>query len=200
MRQEHGLDFNDDLAVLADPGHCVRSFGTRDDFLIASACLNSTVSGLVSRTVLNDSFLQPGEFHGAKFYSELAGGDVSNVLLDTVAAAFPAVVEQVLAELPALTRSDREPTFAGWRAIEAIRAEYGIESVNFVKPGVGETTRVLLRRVPWRILVREADNPDHAHLRLLAQQRDVPVEVRPNLPYSCVGLIRRISPAEQGEG
>jgi orotate phosphoribosyltransferase-like protein len=200
MRQEHGLDFNDDLAVLADPGHCVRSFGTRDDFLIASACLNSTVSGLVSRTVLNDSFLQPGEFHGAKFYSELAGGDVSNVLLDTVAAAFPAVVGQVLAELPALTRSDREPTFAGWRAIEAIRAEYGIESVNFVKPGVGETTRVLLRRVPWRILVREADNPDHAHLRLLAQQRDVPVEVRPNLPYSCVGLIRRISPAEQGEG
>ena len=42
----------DDLAVLADPGHCARTFGTRDDFLIASACLNSTVSGLVSRTVL----------------------------------------------------------------------------------------------------------------------------------------------------
>ena len=37
-----------DLAVLADPGHCVRTFGTRDDFLIPSACLNSTVSGLVS--------------------------------------------------------------------------------------------------------------------------------------------------------
>ena len=36
---------SDDLAVLADPGYCVRTFGTRDDFLIASACLNSTVSG-----------------------------------------------------------------------------------------------------------------------------------------------------------
>ena len=72
--------------------------------------------------------------------------------------------------------------------------------MNFVKPGVGETTRVLLRRVPWRILVAEADHPDHAHLRLLAQQRDVPVEVRPDLPYSCVGLIRRVSTAEPGEG
>ncbi|MET3808107.1 hypothetical protein ABIB25_005134 [Nakamurella sp. UYEF19] len=200
VRISEGLNFNDDLAVLADPGYCVRTFGTRDDFLIASACLNSTVSGLVSRTVLNDAYLGPGQFHGAKFYSELANGDVSNVLLDTVAAAFPAVVDEVMAGIDELAHSDRAPTFAGWAAIESIRAEYNIESVNFVKPGVGETTRVLLRRVPWRILVREADHPDHAHLRLLAEQRDVPVDVRPDLPYSCVGLIRRMSEAEPGEG
>lgn len=200
IRIARGLDFNDDLAVLADPGYCVRTFGTRDDFLIASACLNSTVSGLVSRTVLNDTYLQLGQFHGAKFYSELAGGDVSNVLLDTVAAAFPVVVDAVTAGIDELAASDREPTFAGWAAIESIRAEYNIESVNFVKPGVGETTRVLLRRVPWRILVREADHPDHAHLRLLAEQRNVPIDVRPDLPYSCVGLIRRMTDAEPGEG
>ena len=59
-------------------------------------------------------------------------------------------------------------TFAGWAAVEQIRERYGIESVNFVKPGVGEATRVLLRRVPWKILVREPDHPDHEHLRLLA--------------------------------
>ena len=187
-------------AVLADPGHCVRSFGTRDDFLIASACLNSTVSGLISRTVLNPAVLRPDQYHGAKFYRELAGGDVSNVLLDTVSAAFPDVTAEVSAGLAALAASDREPTFSGWAAIEAIRAEYGIESVNFVKPGVGETTRVLLRRVPWRILVREADHPDHEHLRLLAEQRNVPIDVRPDLPYSCVGLIRRLSTTDAGEG
>ena len=45
--------FSAELAVLADTGACVRTFGTREDFLIPSACLNSTVSGLVSRTVLN---------------------------------------------------------------------------------------------------------------------------------------------------
>lgn len=200
IRLESGLEFSADLAVLADPGYCVRTFGTRDDFLIASACLNSTVSGLVSRTVLNEKYLRTNQFHGAKFYRQLADVDVSNVLLDSVTAAFPAVADEVLAGLAALASSDREPTFAGLKAIEAIRDEYGIESVNFVKPGVGETTRVLLRRVPWRILVREADNPDHEHLRLLAQQRNVPVEVRPDLPYTCVGLIRRMSAAEPGEG
>jgi hypothetical protein len=195
-----GPVFSDDLAVLADPGHSVRTFGTRDDFLIASACLNSTVSGLVSRTVLNPKYLRPRDFHGAKFYAELAASDVSGVLLDAVSEQFAGVAPDVQAGVDALAASDRRVTFAGWAAVERIRAEYGIESVNFVKPGVGEATRVLLRRVPWKILVRQVDHPDHAHLRLLAQRRGVPVEVVPDLAYSCVGLVRRVSASDTGEG
>ena len=49
-----------EIAVLADPGGCVRTYGTRDDFLIPSACLNSTVSGLVSRTVLRADLIGAG--------------------------------------------------------------------------------------------------------------------------------------------
>ena len=192
--------WRDDLAVLADPGHCVRSFGTRDDFLIASGALNSTVSGLVSRTVLNPLLLTPNQFHGAKFYSELTGEDVSGLFLDTVSDRFTAVAGAVRAGLPALARSDRRVTFSGWAALEQIRADYGLPSMNLVKPGVGETTRVLLRRVPWRILLARADDPDHAHLRLLAADREVPVEVRPGLPYSCVGLIRPTHDTDHSEG
>ena len=195
-----GPTFSDDLAVLADPGHSVRTFGTRDDFLIASACLNSTVSGLVSRTVLNREYLGPGDFHGAKFYRELAPTDVSTVLLDAVSGQFAAVDPEVRAGITALAASDRRVTFAGWAAVERIRRQYGIESVNFVKPGVGEATRVLLRRVPWKILVREPDHPDHVHLRLLAERRGVPVEVVPDLAYSCMGLVRRLSAGDTGEG
>ncbi|MGW0250275.1 phosphoribosyltransferase [Nocardia goodfellowii] len=187
-----GARFNGELAVLADPGHCVRTYGTRDDFLIASACLNSTVSGLVSRTVLNDTLIGPGDFHGAKFYRELADADVSGRLLDTVSAAFGVVRDQVPAAVAAIQGSDRTPTWSGWASVEKVRAEYGITSVNFVKPGVGETTRVLLRRVPWRVLVREADAPEHAHLRMLAGARGVPVEVVPDLAYSCMGLIKEV--------
>lgn len=187
-----GARFDGELAVLADPGHCVRTYGTRDDFLIASACLNSTVSGLISRTVLNDTLIGPGEFHGAKFYRDLADADVSGGLLDTVSAAFDTVRDRVPAELAAILASDRTPTWSGWASVEKVREEYGIASVNFVKPGVGETTRVLLRRVPWRVLVREADAPEHAHLRLLAAARGVPVEVVPDLAYSCMGLIKEV--------
>lgn len=187
-----GARFNDELVVLADPGNCVRTYGTRDDFLIASACLNSTVSGLVSRTVLNDTLIGPGEFHGAKFYRELAGADVSNRLLDAVTAAFVTVRDQVPAAVAAIRESDRTPDWSGWASVERVRAEYGVATVNFVKPGVGETTRVLLRRVPWRVLVREADAPEHAHIRLLAAARNVPVEVVPDLAYSCMGLIKEL--------
>ncbi|MCR8693350.1 cysteine protease StiP family protein [Rhodococcus pyridinivorans] len=184
-----GPVLSDDLAVLADPGHCVRTYGTRDDFLIASACLNSTVSGLVSRTVLNDSLIGPGEFHGAKFYAELAADDVSNHLLDTVAAEFDTCGD-VASAAQAVLESDRTPTWAGWESVERVRAQYGISSVNFVKPGVGETTRVLLRRVPWKVLVRDITADEHAHIRMLAAARDVPVEEVPDLAYSCMGLIK----------
>ncbi|MGB6180477.1 MAG: cysteine protease StiP family protein [Rhodococcus sp. (in: high G+C Gram-positive bacteria)] len=187
-----GARFDDRLAVLADPGHCVTTFGTRDDFLIASACLNSTVSGLVSRTVLNSELIRPGEFHGAKFYAELAPDDVSNVLLDKVSSCFAGVSEAVADDLERVRSSDRSPTWSGWASVEQIQQEYGITTVNFVKPGVGETTRVLLRRVPWRVLVREADAPEHRHIRMLADARGVPVDVVPDLAYSCMGLIREV--------
>ncbi|WP_407940155.1 cysteine protease StiP family protein [Nakamurella leprariae] len=199
VARDGGPVFSDDLAVLADPGHCARTFGTRDDFLIASACLNSTVSGLVSRTVLNPRLLRPDQFHGAKYYRELADQDVSNRLLDRVAERFDAVAPAVVTDLESVRHGDRSMTFAGWAAVERIADEYGIGSVNFVKPGVGETTRVLLRRVPERILVRDPDDPDLAHLRLLAADRGVPLEVVPDLPYSSVGLVRQL-PTVSGEG
>ena len=184
---------HDELAVLADPGSCTTLFGTRDDFLIASACLNSTVSGLVSRTVLNADHIGPGEFHGAKFYRHLADFDVSGLFLDTVSAEFDAVADRVRATVSAMTPESRRPDWSGWRSVEQIQTEYGLSSINLVKPGVGETTRVLLRRVPWRILVRADDLPEHRHIRLLAAERDVPVEVSPDLAYSCVGLIKEDS-------
>ncbi|MEV6110035.1 phosphoribosyltransferase [Streptomyces sp. NPDC051940] len=179
--------FDPRIAVLADPGRCVDTYGTREDFLIPSACLNSTVSGLVSRTVLRDGLIGPNDFHGAKFYRELAGADVSRPFLDTVSAEFAALGPVA----PMAASPDRTPDWSGWRAVERISEEYGIGDVNLVKPGVGETTRVLLRRVPWRVLARRGAGSDLDHVRLLARQRGVPVEEcdDADLPYTCVGLI-----------
>ncbi|MFJ2769815.1 phosphoribosyltransferase [Streptomyces sp. NPDC087300] len=181
--------FSPEIAVLADPGSCVRTYGTREDFLIPSACLNSTVSGLISRTVLRADLVGPDDFHGAKFYRELADTDVSVDFVDTVAARFDEVADTVDAQVKEVLAADREPTWEGWAAVERISEELGIHDVNLVKPGVGETTRVLLRRVPWKILARAGAGADLDHVRLLAEQRGVPVEEVAELPYTCVGLI-----------
>lgn len=190
-----GTPFDPALAVLADPGRCVRTYGTREDFLIPSACLNSTVSGLVSRTVLRADLIGPGDFHGAKHYRELAPHDLSARFVDAVCEWFPTVRQEAMAAADVLARAGegREPDWAGWAAVERISEQYGLADVNLVKPGVGETTRVLLRRVPWRVLVRADAGTELEHLRLLAKERDVPVEEVAGLPYSCVGLIRPLA-------
>ncbi|HRD14644.1 MAG TPA: cysteine protease StiP family protein [Mycobacterium sp.] len=188
-----GVRFNPDLAVLADPGHCVRTYGTRDDFLIASACLNSTVSGLISRTVLNRRLLAPDDFHGAKFYRDLIADDHSGIFLDAVSARFDDVAAAALAQTTAVAATDRTPTWAGMTTVERIRRDYGIATTHFVKPGIGETTRVLLRRLPWRVILRDPDAPEHRHIRLLAADRGVPVTHDPDLAYACVGLIKDVT-------
>ncbi len=192
-RDSGGLDVPGRLAVLADPGGCTDLYGSRDDYLVPSACLNSTVSGLVSRTVCNPALLGDDDFHGAKFYAELAGADVSGLFLDAVSSQFDQVAPDVARDWPRLAAADRTPTWSGWAAVRRIGQEYGIRDANLIKPGVGETTRVLLRRVPWRVLVRPDAGRDAEHVLLLADQRGVPVEEVPGLAYRCVGLIRELT-------
>ena len=139
--------------------------------------------------MLRSDLVGPHDFHGAKFYRELAGADVSVAFLDAVSDRFPEVADSVATAAKELACADRTPTWEGWKAVERISEEYGIHDVNLVKPGVGETTRVLLRRVPWKILARAGAGADLDHVRLLAAQRGVPVEEVAELPYTCVGLI-----------
>ena len=64
-------------------------------------------------------------------------------------ARFDEVADAVAATRPrSCSPPTATPTWEGWAAVERISEEYGIHDVNLVKPGVGETTRVLLRRVP----------------------------------------------------
>ncbi len=197
FQARYGISLNDDLAVLADPGCCAETYGTREDFLIPSACLNSTVSGLMSRTVLRADLIGPQDFHGAKFYKEWLEQDVSNLFVDRIAAHFEEVAQEAR-ELAAARLGDPAQMAVTWQGITSIRRlqeAHGIDDMNLVKPGVGETTRVLLRRVPWKILIDRADNPNLEHIMLLAQDRGVAVEIDPQLEYSCCGLIKKLKGA-----
>ncbi len=191
----HKFDYqlNPDLAVLADPGRCVRTYGTQEDFLIPSACLNSTVSGLVSRTVLRRDLIGKTDFHGAKFYRELKSEDVSALFVDTIAGCFREVESRARAQALKLQKKYSENiSWQGLKDIHSICKHYGIEDINLIKPGVGETTRVLLRRVPWKILVDDKNNPNLKHIFMLAADRGVPVEEYRGLSYSCCGIISKV--------
>ncbi|MBU3130031.1 cysteine protease StiP family protein [Clostridium tagluense] len=203
--KEFNINLNPNLAVLSDPAHCTLIYGTREDFLIPSACLNSTVSGLVSRTVLNDNYISSDDFHGTKFYSELKSSDVSNFYIDEICNCFNKIDENYLSEL--LTSQNTSEIAAdiefngehlnckGLRDIESIKNKFNIDNINLIKPGIGETTRVLLRRIPWKILVDSFDNPNLLHIFKLAEEKHIPVEIYSDMCYSSCGIIKS-SPAE----
>lgn len=184
--EKYNIKLDSDLAVLSDPSKCVSLYGTREDFLIPSACLNSTVSGLISRTVLRDDIIGENDFHGGKFYSEWKEKDVSNLFIDTITKNF----SEISISEKELKEHDFKIYDSGIKEVNAIKNIYKISDINLIKPGVGETTRVLLRRVPWKILINDLDNPNLKHIKLLAEDKCVPIEVYKDMSYSCCGVIK----------
>lgn len=180
---KHGISINNTLAVISDPGHCSEIYGTREDFLLPSACLNSTVSGLISRTILRDDLIGKNDFHGVKVYNNLISKDLSNFYIDFISKDFEKLESFAKEEMIF-------PNFLGKNDIMSIMKLYEIEDINFIKPGIGETTRVLLRRVPWKILVKNKKSENVKHILLLAKEKKVEVLEYNFLSYECCGIIK----------
>lgn len=176
---------SDEIAVVADPANMTKLCGTHEDILIPSACLNSTVSGLISRTFLRDDIIGPEDFHGAVYYGELADADLSYDFIDSIEKEFEmeSAPEEIL--VPG----------TGLEEIKEVAQAFKVEDINLVKPGIGETTRVLLRRVPWKILMDEKYKGDKAlePICRLAEEKQVPVEYYPLRHYKCCGLIKKMA-------
>ncbi len=173
------------LAVLSDPAGIAEKAGTNDDFLIASSCLNSTVSGLLSRTFCRNDIIGPDDFHGAAFYKELIDKDLTYTFIDSVEAYFDGELSP---------RQEKRLTTGGMDEVRNICRDFHISDINFVKPGIGEATRVLLRRVPWKVLVHSLDDDEHlGHLYQLAQEKNVQLVEYPLRSYRACGLIQSLA-------
>ena len=173
------------LAVIADPANITDLCGTYQDILIPSSCLNSTISGLVSRTFLRDDLIGKDDFHGAAYYEELSEVDLSYAYLDAIEAEFQ------------MDNGKREPRprEQGIDEVRQIARKYQIADINLIKPGIGETTRVLLRRIPWKILLAKEAKEDASlmHILRLAEEKGVPVETVPLRRYKACGLIQTMA-------
>lgn len=188
----HGCDIDGGLYVLSDLAGVAACAAAHDDYLIPSSILNATVSGLVSRSILNDA-IGPGDFHGCVYYAEFEPQDQSRAFADRLVG-----LAQKLAEdgtgAPDLTDDARATAARVSRDyMEAAMRRHGIADRNLIKPGLGEATRVLLRRTPDRLIVRDAASADVAHLLVLAREKDVPVHLDSGLPYQAVSIIRSIA-------
>ena len=187
---EHGVAIDSGLYVLSDLAGTAACAASCRDYLIPSSILNATVSGLVSRSVLNDS-IGPGQFHGCVYYAHFAAHDQSRPFADSLIAHAIALAGGGGAlDAPARPIDAGAAAATSRRFIAQARARHGIDDVNLIKPGIGEATRVLLRRAPERLVLRDSSAPDVAHLLLLAREKSIPVSLDPDLPYQAVAFIR----------
>lgn len=174
-----------EIAVLADPANVTELCGTHNDILIPSSCLNSTISGLVSRTFLRDDIIGKDDFHGAVYYGELENSDLSYDFIDKITEQF-----EINSDI-----DDKVSSGKGIDEVIKIANEFKIDDINFIKPGIGETTRVLLRRIPWKVLISESckNDPTLEHILRLAEEKNVPVEYYNLINYKACGIIKKLS-------
>lgn len=175
------------LAVLADPARITELCGTHDDILIPSSCLNSTISGLISRTFLKKDIIGEKDFHGAAFYPELMAEDRTYEFIHSIEKCFKYDLDRVKGIV------DK----SGIVEVERLQEIYKINNMNLIKPGIGETTRVLLRRVPWKVLIAEEhrNSVELEHIIQLAKEKEVDIEYCDLNNYKCCGIIRNFTDA-----
>ncbi len=176
---------SDELAVLADPAGITNLCGTHEDIMIPSSCLNCTVCGLISRTMLRKDIIGENDFHGAAYYGDLALKDRTYEFIDSIAERFSFDLEPI---------EDKNHK-GGYHDVLMLSGKHQIDDLNYIKPGIGETTRVLLRRVPWKIIIdyRYRESIELSHIIQLAKEKNVEIEIDHLENYKCCGLIKQFS-------
>ncbi len=171
------------LVTLADPAGVAWLSASDDDWLMPASLLNSTVSGLISRTL----YREPSDgLHQAVYYDKLQLWDRSGEFIQTI----DALRQQT--PLPTPLTGKLLPTFATQSVIDDLAARFAISNRNRIKPTIAEATRAILRRDPECVLVNEmADGQDTALLRHLCEEKNIQVIADASIaPYQAVTIIK----------
>lgn len=182
-----------ELYVLADLSGFAAVAASSEDYLIPSCVLNATISGLVSRTIYGKQAVGSTDFHGCLYYRQFEAHDLSNYFI----RAMLSCVERIRPEsggrkLETGLHNPQQLQEISQRFLQWVAERYGTSHHNYIKPGIGEATRVLLRREARLLLLQDSDSEATRHLRWLAESKSIPVAVYNDLPYRAAALIREI--------
>ena len=187
-----GISIPPELYVVADLSGTATVAATAEDYLIPSCILNATVSGLVSRSVYSQKAKHPDDFHGCVFYEQFQKDDLSQYFVETLLNE----AEQIwpyFASLPQIQLNCEHLQMVSTQFLAWLQNHYVIAHVNHIKPGIGEASRVLLRREARMLLLQDMQSEATQHLRWLADAKAIPVAHLPDSPYKAVALIKELA-------
>jgi hypothetical protein len=182
-----------ELYVLTDLSGWATVAPSSEDYLIPSAILNATISGLVSRSFYDSTLANSTDFHGCLYYDRFSAHDLSSYFIDTllttVNSLWPTLKNQLGVQIDSrLALQSQSQDFLDW-----VSSTYSISRPNYIKPGIGEATRALLRRETQLLLLQDLNGEATLHLRWLAQAKATPIIVLKDLPYRAVALIKELN-------
>ena len=186
---ENNLNISDKLYVVSDIAHIADFSVNNDDYLIPSSALNSTISGLVSRSILNDNFIFDGDFHGCRYYEEYAKSDLSLWFVKEIID----IIKTLPIDKTPLLSKDNNKNININTFLQNLQKEYDISDINHIKPSIAEASRVLLRRVPYIIFVKDLTTIDVSHILVLAKEKGVKVIENRELPYEALAIIKDVT-------
>ena len=188
-----GITIPNELYVLTDLSGWATVAPTSEDYLIPSAILNATISGLVSRSFYDPALVKSTDFHGCLYYDQFSEHDLSSYFIDrlltTVNSLWPTLKDKLVVQVNCrLGLQNQSQDFLDW-----VSLQYNISRPNYIKPGIGEGTRALLRRQTQLLILQSLDCEATLHLRWLAKAKDIPIIVLKDLPYRAVALIKELN-------
>ncbi len=157
------------------------------DYLIPSTLLGGTLSGLVSRSVLPPGEQPGNEFHGCVPLDSLRRYDLSRWFIREIRELMAAIPDSDSPANASAGLARRKETAL---CMDRMLARHNLSDRNRIKLGIGETVRVLLRRLPHMVWLSDRTNPTDAEMiRRLAALRNVPVIDEEGLPFDAIAVI-----------
>ena len=167
--------------VFSDPSRSAWLSTTNADLLLPFGVLNSTVAGLISRTVYRED-----GYHGVYVFDGLSEWDWTNHFIETI----DEIISQNTGDYnPPLRDLSLNLTLAE-EVVQKIKVLTDTYDDNKIKPSIAECTRALLRRVPKMILVADRSDPDLRLILSLAQSQGVQVFLANSVfPYKAIAIL-----------
>lgn len=162
---------------------CTDLSATREDVLIAHACVESGLSGLSRYPEMDPDIDAIGGFHVASLATGTSRWHHAGHYVDAVQAHFPRLGNHAKVGHRPVAKGR-----SGYAFANDLARKYCARNVTEVNVGISETIRGLLRRPPAQVIV----NPFHpGHSRLidvLATERAVPVIIDGSLPVAAAAV------------
>ena len=187
-----GVPIPAELFVLTDLSGWAKFAASSDDYLIPSCVLNATISGLVSRSIYDKQNSHSTDFHACVYYEQFIEQDLSRYFIDTILARVETVWPGFKETVDFVPGNFQSLQGVSERFLQALVERYGVGHTHYIKPGIGEATRVLLRREARLLLLKDLESEATLHLRWLAEDKSIPIIVFNDLPYCAVALIKEI--------